>query len=278
MSLSAEDKTAIVTKFIRSAPPHEVTDVLKATRALLSDDALFDKIAPGAVRDYNIENQVCAQFGAGTPPVVLTSHNYVSDDTFFNPRDGTTFTVDPFTLKAEVVEQKSQTSKYAALQGKLDTYFSQHFKSGGCNVFEDKGASDKLYVCMNAEKSNVTNKWSGRWMSTYTITMPTSDTAKVQGAITCHVHYYEEGNIQMVATHTVNQQISGADEAECMAKVAKAIEKGDGEFQVKLEETCQTLGGTSLKALRRPLPVTKQLFDFASRGHKLAKELGGVSK
>eukprot|EP00760_Papus_ankaliazontas_P028080 PhM_4_TR351/c0_g1_i1/m.2964/K10364/CAPZA; capping protein (actin filament) muscle Z-line, alpha len=276
MSVSNEEKVAIITKFICAAPPHEMKDVLKAVRTLTADDDLFASAAQSACAQYNMENMVGVVHPDTKAVVLQTQHNAKGDSKFYDPVSGAVLVVDPVELTVLDVEQGTPDGSTARseLHDRVTSYFKAHFKTGAVNVFVTDGG---LAVCITAEKSSPQNKWSGRWCSTYNVAMPTEDTAKVTGQLRCRVHYYEEGNIQMEGSHEVVQQVTGSGAADTLAKVAKVIEKGDREFQVKLDETTQTLGGTSLKALRRPLPVTKQLYDFSSHGMRLAKELSGAN-
>ena len=48
-----------------------------------------------------------------------------------------------------------------------------------------------------------------------------------------------------------------------------AVGRAESALQAKMDAQCATLSDTSLKMLRRKLPITRQPFDFASSTHGL---------
>lgn len=104
-----------------------------------------------------------------------------------------------------------------ALQTKADSYTSTSHvtESSGAGVFVKDG---NYVIVLTGEKTNLKNFWSGKWQSTWTLKVDgtsaeLSGDAKVSARVTnawivgqshtdhtfiqLHVHYFEDGNLQM---------------------------------------------------------------------------------
>jgi len=78
-----------------------------------------------------------------------------------------------------------------------------------------------------------------------------------------NVHYYEKGNIQLNTSKEYGETISGKD--DIYTDIANAISKVEGAFQRDIDTACNNLTET-FKGLRRRLPISGTLFNFAATG------------
>lgn len=78
------------------------------------------------------------------------------------------------------------------------------------------------------------------------------------------VHYYENGNVQLRHSRSVELSLpsSSGDEAALAQAIVKAIERQENAYQAELGTTFETLGGEAFKAMRRALPLTKQKMNW----------------
>ena len=85
-----------------------------------------------------------------------------------------------------------------ALQHRADTYVSSSFVSemSTASVFLK---DDKITLVLGGEKSNLKSFWSGKWQSQWMIVF-SGNTAEFSGEVKLHVHYFEDGNLQMQST------------------------------------------------------------------------------
>jgi len=139
-----------------------------------------------------------------------------------------------------------------------------------------EGGEIKLTLCISSSKFNSNNYWNGRWRNIWTIQFKPGSQAKIDGAIKIQVHYYEDGNVQLIANYnkklTANTTTSAKSTAEA---VLKQIIKAEQEYHASLENSYTTMGETTFKALRRALPITKEKIKWeAIRNYRVGDALG----
>lgn len=77
------------------------------------------------------------------------------------------------------------------------------------------------------------------------------------------MHYYEDGNVRMSTSKTVEAAGAGASGAEA---VVREIAKAENKFQEELNRAFVQLAEGSFKGLRRQLPVTRQRVEWEKIG------------
>lgn len=119
---------------------------------------------------------------------------------------------------------------------------------------------------------------NGRWRSIYTIRINGAQ-ADISGQCVVHVHYYEDGNVQLMVNKDLHGVANAGEPHELAAQFVRLIEKEEGAFHASVNETYSSMGDSTFKALRRQLPVTKSKIDWEKLlTYKVGAELrGGVS-
>jgi capping protein alpha len=276
-ALSKEDILRIVRHFLLSSPPGEFEDVLSDVRELVKDDDLLNKGALDIFHTYNIEQLIPVDVPGTNHKVILCKYGEIDENHYLDPRTNKILTVNHAkgiateVTDSDKIEDEDVKKKRESIQKAIDDYVADHYFSGISTVFSSQESKDEIVICITASKFNEKNYWSGRWRSVYRVSFEDKK-VKLSGTMKVNVHYYEGGNVQLNTSKEHGETISCGDDAA--VDIAKAIRKTEGNFQREIDSACMNLSET-FKSLRRPLPLTKTLFNFASAQHKLVEDLTG---
>nr|UEK51484.1 CAPZA [Parasacculina yatsui] len=268
--LTEAQQVDIVSNFILHAPPGEFNEVFNDVRCLLNNDNLLKQGASKAFVQHNKEQLVQVSLKGVDQPCLITNYNDLGGSRFFDPRSKNTFRYDH--LKKEASEIRPLTEQLpanveayrSALDDKLYTYTCNHYKTGACAVFASGGAGGgiALTACIEDHQFQPKNFWNGRWRSQWTVTVQSGGTVDLIGLLKVQVHYYEDGNVQLVSSKEVKGSVSGSGEAQTAKEVISFIEKAENEYQSAIGDNYQTMSDATFKALRRQLPVTRSKIDW----------------
>lgn len=264
----------LASNLLLQSPPGEVNDVFNDLRVLVDNDTMLQTVLPAAFSQYNMDTFTTAK--PKQHSVILSAHNMIGNDgcTFIDPKSKVSFSFDHTIL--EVSDVQDATSPQAAeplrlaMEDAMERYAADHYPDGVCSVFGKEDGS--VVVCIVDNKFSPNNFWNGRWQSSYTVD---TNSKKVTGEIKVLVHYYEDGNVQLNSTKTVEFEITGSqDHASVASIVSKTILKQENLFQSSLNENYAQLSDNAFKALRRALPVFRTKIDWNTiGGYKIKNEL-----
>jgi len=259
-----------------NSPPGEFIEVVTDVRALLPNESMINESAPRTFREYNTEQMVQVDSPGNPHKVLITKYGEVADGEYLDPKGGQVITFDH--IRQEVTGKRGISGELdSSLEGLRSAfekasfdYVTQHYPHGTTTVYGKEG---KIIVCISSARFNPANFWNGRWRSVWTF-----HDGELVGHFKIVVHYYEEGNVQLITDTTQRTTITESGNPDTVASAAvKAITKVEQAFQQSLEASYNTMGDTTFKALRRALPITRQKFDWNNvnkiKGYKIGGEM-----
>jgi len=267
-ALPDSEKVRIASDFILHAPPGEFREVLNDVRLLLGNDTLLKEHASSVFAQYSKDQLTPVTLDGHEHPALVTGFNDLGGGRYFDPRSKQSFKYDYLReeasdLKAHEDENESESWR-SALEELWTSYAKEHYNNGVASVFGSVENGDiTLTACVEGHQFQPKNFWNGRWRSIWSTTFnPSSGTSQLSGVIKVQVHYYEDGNVQLVSSKEVTEPIVISNEVALAKEFVDLVRTAELDYQVAVTENYQTMSKTTFKALRRALPVTNSKIDW----------------
>ncbi|KIX03948.1 uncharacterized protein Z518_07501 [Rhinocladiella mackenziei CBS 650.93] len=270
----------ITSSFIEGAPPGELQEVVKDIRALTSDDdpALIAKLKP-SFEKYNEEQMVAVKLPGASEHVLISAYNKLpSSNRYYDTQSSSSFEFDHTASKPTSPQSYTHNTQHSSLIQSilkpLSSHFAEHYPPASSSAYTvcATPGDTQIAILVSTTKASPKNFLSGRWRSVF-LYDPSSST--LSGTIKVDVHYYEDGNVALSTTKSIDAASVDGDGASIVRKIA-AIEK---QYQEEVNRAFVGMNETSFKALRRQLPVTRQKVEWEKiRGYGLGGDLRGEAK
>jgi capping protein alpha len=262
--LSQQDIIQIANGFLLASPPGEFSEVINDVRGLLQNDDLLNKFAVETFHTYNTEQMI--PVSSGDHEALIAKQAEVNPNEYIDPLGGVILTFDH--IKQKVTNTRPISNELdstvepfrRAIEEATVNYITQHYGNGVPGVYSGKEGSEfKVIICISSSKFNPNSFWNGRWRSTWTVIFKPGSQAKLEGNIKINVHYYEDGNVQLVTNFTKKATLNTTNDPKALAEaLLKQITKLEQDYQTALDHSYNTMGETTFKALRRALPMTRE--------------------
>jgi capping protein alpha len=259
-----EEIQGIIRDFVLASPAGELMEVVTDVRTLLKNDELLNSVAPSAFKAYNTEQMIVVDTPKGK--ALVTKYNEVNGSDYLDPANGQVVSYDHIKQAVSGTrgisgELDSEVESYRqAFEKAAHAYATESYPSGVSGVYGSKeGGNHVVTICISAGLFNPKNYWGGRWRSVWTVKFkPGSGNAQLDGNFKIQIHYYEEGNVQLNTNTDRSKSVPVSDAASFADKALKIIAAAESDFHAALDKSYATMGQTTFKALRRPLPITRQ--------------------
>jgi len=276
--ISDQEKIKIASDFIIHSPPGEFNEVFNDVRVLVHNDSLLRDGVARSIADYNKDQLTPVRLEGQQHYALITEYNDLGGGRFLDPEARISFKFDH--LKKEALDLKPVEVEpacepwRAAVARQLAAYARSHYPHGVSAVFaRHQGSAIALTLCLEDHAFQPNNFWNGRWRSVWAVTVG-GGTAVVKGVLRVQVHYYEDGNVQLVSSKEVEDSLTVTGEEETAKELVALIETAENDYQTAISESYQTMSETTFKALRRQLPVTRTKIDWSKIvAYSVAKEL-----
>jgi capping protein alpha len=180
-------------------------------RVLLNNDTLLKEGASRAFAEYNMEQFTPVK--VDKEQVLITKHGHMEGSRFIDPRGKKSFQYDHLRKEASDIQPAAvddSIEKYrSALDNTLQQYCKQHYPDGVVTVYSSSsGGKVSLIACLEDHKFSPQNFWNGRWRSEWTATFSPGGSGELNGQVKVQVHYYEDGNVQLVSFRDFKESFS----------------------------------------------------------------------
>ncbi|CAF4610521.1 unnamed protein product [Rotaria sp. Silwood2] len=279
-TLTDEEKASIARRFIAHAPPGEFNEVFNDVRTLLNDDSLVRRSVSQAFAEYNRDQYIPTKVQNSEYKCLITDVNDLGDSRFYDPRTRQSFKFDHLRRESSDYEhyqldEKSETWRLA-WEKELTNYIKERYTYGSCTVIGETDADTiTLTAFIESHKYEPKNFWNGRWRSNWSLTFSKGQhTCELTGLVKVQVHYFEDGNVQLVSSKDITEIIQLQDETMTAKEIIRIIRQAEDNYQKAVNENYQVMSDSTFKALRRQLPITKAKIDWAKiTAYKIGSEL-----
>ncbi|KAF4317496.1 hypothetical protein BBO99_00003914 [Phytophthora kernoviae] len=268
---SDDEKLQIAQRFLLASPPGQVHEVLRDVAKLVPASVLPDAALRGALHAYNVKTSLPVD-------ILICKEGEVDAAHYVDPIGNRVLGFDH--IKQQIVAEDVAELPEALVtdfekdrqevQKSLQSYLQFEYMHGGTAGVYVVGT--KLVVNLCTERINLRNYWGGRWKSRWELDL-TANPAKVMGTIELHVHYFENGNLQLQSSKQVEEEVTIHRPNGLGDALLRVMKEAEDDLQTNLEDMYINMSEETFKEMRRVMPVTQTKMEWSLHAHRTAKDL-----
>ncbi|KAG7397625.1 F-actin-capping protein [Phytophthora boehmeriae] len=267
-----DEKLQIAQRFLLASPPGQVHEVLRDVAKLVPAHVLPEAALRGALHAYNVKNCLPVD-------ILICEEGEVDAAHYVDPIGNRVLGFDH--IKQQIVAEDVAELPEAlvtdfekdrqAVQKSLQSYLQFEYMHGGTAGVYVVGS--RLVVNLCTERINLRNFWGGRWKSRWEMDL-TANPAKITGVIELHVHYFENGNLQLQSSKQVEEEVTIHRPNGLGDAILRVMKEAEDDLQTNLEDMYINMSEETFKEMRRVMPVTQTKMEWSLHAHRTAKDLG----
>ncbi|CAK9291244.1 unnamed protein product [Gordionus sp. m RMFG-2023] len=288
-ALSDTEKLKIATDFLLQSPPGEFNEVFNDVRLLLDNDNILKEGVMKVIAKYNMEHFVPCKIDEKNT-CLITPYSDQGNGKYIDPKSKKIFSFDHLKRQAssfsesKVCPDQGDEKWRIAFEKDYEVYTKDFYPNASTSVYSLQhnspgmdGNVRVLVCCLEDHNFNPKNYWNGRWRSCWVANFhKDGKSGELKGVFKIIVHYYEDGNVQLLAKKEVKKPFNITDPEGTAKDIFKIISQEEHFYQTSLSDCYQNMSETTFKALRRQLPITRTKIDWEKiTAYKLASEMKG---
>lgn len=252
-------KIKFICSLLKQCPPGEFRNVFEDLRFLVCDDKLMKYEVAQVCANHSKKNFTTATIKGER--VLVTRHNDMEGDRFFDPQIKLSFTFDHLNGRADKILLYCNIRRDKAelwretLNVTLEAYMKRHYISGVCRVYR-KTIRNRSYLVVCMESHQNRRFWNFHWKSEWIIAV-SPPVSEIRGDLKVQLHYFKTANLHWTASSTAEGSIYLIHRDQFALDFEKFIEAEDNKFQMDLVKSLYDLSNETWIQFRRRLPVTR---------------------
>ncbi|KUF81865.1 F-actin-capping protein subunit alpha-2 [Phytophthora nicotianae] len=241
---SDEEKLQIAQRFLLASPPGQIHEVLRDVAKLVPAHVLPDAALRGALHAYNVKNCLPVDVPDADYKILICEEGEVDAAHYVDPIGNRVLGFDHIKQQivaedvAEIPEDRVTDfeKERQEVQKALQSYLQFEYMHGG---------TAGVYIV-----------------------------AKVKGTIQLHVHYFENGNLQLQNSKDIEEEITVQRPGGLGDAILRVMKEAEDDLQTNLEDMYINMSEETFKEMRRVMPVTQTKMEWSLHAHRTAKDLG----
>jgi capping protein alpha len=216
--------------------------------------------------------------------LVVCKETKVGPSTFLHSGSKSAFTVDFISGTAAAAGEGAEGAFPDSLEGLRSALQNAMYRKAKASYGRGEGAEfgvavvpqdGNIVIVLSAAKARLASFWSGRWVARYTLSNISGNTAQLVGHLDVLTHYYEAGNVQLKSSKDwAPVQVEGSGDADFAKSVVGSISAWETAYETALQELFEGMGSSTLKELRRALPISGSKMNWNLAQHRTVGSLG----